>query len=150
MLQSCYVQTCYVTNLLRFKLATRQTCYGVKLATGQTCYVQSCYFTKLLQTCYGQTCYRGEALQSCYGQTCYRGNSVTKLLRVKVATKGKALQCCYVTKFNEIEFFAIITHIFNLHKVSINMANYITGKLETTCQTTKLLLNTNVTKLEML
>jgi hypothetical protein len=34
MLQSCYVQTCYVTNLLRFKLATGQTCYGVKLATG--------------------------------------------------------------------------------------------------------------------
>ncbi len=30
-LQSCYVQTCYVTNLLRYKLATVQTCNVTKL-----------------------------------------------------------------------------------------------------------------------
>jgi hypothetical protein len=32
-LQSCYVQTCYITNLLRFKLGTLQNCY--KLATAK-------------------------------------------------------------------------------------------------------------------
>ncbi len=83
-LQSCYVQTCYVTNLLRVKLAMGQTCYGVKLATGQTCYVRSCYFTKPLQTCYWT-----ETLQSCYGQACYQGNSVTKFLLNKNVTKSE-------------------------------------------------------------
>jgi hypothetical protein len=43
-LQSCYVQTCYGSNLLRVKLATGSNLLRVKLATGQTCYVG----TKLL------------------------------------------------------------------------------------------------------
>jgi hypothetical protein len=47
----------YRYKVANFIVATSQSCYGVKLATGQICYVQSCYFTKPLQTCYGQTCY---------------------------------------------------------------------------------------------
>ncbi len=74
-LQSCYVQSCYVTNLLRFKLAMGQTCYGVKLATYKVATLPNRYklATANLATQY----------------------NVTKLLQPK---------SCSVTKFNEIEF----------------------------------------------
>jgi hypothetical protein len=90
------LQTCYVTNLLRFKFATLQTCYGVKLATGQSCYVQSCYLTKPLQTCYGQTCYWGKALRTCYGRTCYWGINVTKLLCYEIQLNSSFLNKSYI------------------------------------------------------
>ncbi len=75
-LQSCYVQTCYVTNLLRFKLATRQTFYGVKLATYKVATLPNRYnllwpnlllninVTKLLRP----NLQPSITLQSCYGQ----------------------------------------------------------------------------------
>jgi hypothetical protein len=94
------LQTCYGSNLLRVKLAMGSNLLRVKLATYKVATLLNRYkvATAKLAT-------EGKRY---------------KVATAKLATVGKALQYCYVTKFNEIEFFAIINHILSLQKVSIN------------------------------